>query len=109
MTLSPAQSILIIAICAICTFAERLFPFAVFAKRKVPAVITYLGKILPIAVMTTLVIYCLRSISFSDVSSFLPQFIAVAVTVLLHLWRKNTLLSVVGGTACHMLLVQFVF
>jgi branched-subunit amino acid transport protein AzlD len=81
----------------------------VFRKGNPPAIIGYLGKILPAAIMATLVIYCLRSTNFSSLGGFLPQLIAVGVTVLLHLWRRNTLISVLGGTAVYMVLVQFVF
>ena len=87
MSISVGESLLIIAVCAVCTFAERLPP----------------------AVMATLVVYCLRSTDFSAAAGFLPQLISVAVTVALHLLRRNTMLSVVVGTACYMLLVQLVF
>lgn len=109
MPVSVSQSILVIAVCAVCTFAERLLPFLVFRKENPPAIIGYLGKILPAAIMATLVIYCVRNTSFHSLGGFLPQLIAVGVTVLLHLWRRNTLISVLGGTAVYMVLVQFVF
>ena len=109
MTLSTSQSILIILICAVCTQIERALPFLIFGGKPVPRLIHYLGGILPMAVMTTLVIYCLRNITFTAAEHFLPQVIAVAVTVGLHLWRRNTLLSIFGGTACYMLLIQLVF
>ncbi len=109
MTLSTSQSILIILICAVCTQIERALPFLIFGGRPVPRLIHYLGGILPMAVMTTLVIYCLRNITFTAAEHFLPQVISVAVTVGLHLWRRNTLLSIFGGTACYMLLIQLVF
>ena len=69
----------------------------------------YLGNMLPPAVMATLVVYCLRSTGFSAAAGFLPQLISVAVTAALHRLRRNTMLSVVGGTACYMLLVQLMF
>ena len=109
MALSARQSILIILICAACTQIERALPFLIFGRRPVPRIIHYLGTILPMAVMTTLVIYCLRNVTFTAAEHFLPQLIAVAVTVGLHLWRRNTLLSIFGGTACYMLLIQLVF
>mgnify|MGYP002702941112 CR=1 FL=1 len=101
MNIDVGRSILIIAVCAACTFAERLFPFVIFRGREVPEVVRYLGKILPTAIIATLTVYCLRGASFGS--------LAVAVTVALHLWKRNTLISVVGGTACYMLLVQLVF
>ena len=109
MPISVSQSIMIIAICACCTFFERLLPFLVFRKGKTPDIVSYLGKILPTAIMATLVIYCLRGTTFTSLGGFLPQLIAVAVTALLHLWRRNTLISVLGGTVTYMLLVQLVF
>lgn len=109
MVLSAGESILIIAVCAVCTFAERVLPFAVFGNRPVPTVIRYLGKILPMAVMATLVVYCLRGISFAAAATFVPELISLAVVIALHLWKRSTFLSIVGGTACYMLLVQLVF
>ncbi len=109
MKLTFWQSVAIIAVCAICTFAERLFPFIVFGKRKIPPVVTYLGKILPMAVITALVVYCLRGTEFTSLASCVPQLLAVAVTAGLHIWRRNTLVSVIGGTLTYMLLVQLVF
>lgn len=109
MSISAGESLLIIAVCAVCTFAERLLPFAVFGSRKVPGAVRYLGNMLPSAVMATLVVYCLRSTDFSTAAGFLPQLISVAVTAALHRLRRNTMLSVVGGTACYMLLLQLVF
>ncbi len=109
MSISVGESLLIIAVCAVCTFAERLLPFVVFGSRKVPGAVRYLGNMLPPAVMATLVVYCLRNTDFSAAAGFLPQLISVAVTAALHLLRRNTMLSVVGGTACYMLLVQLVF
>lgn len=109
MALSVGKSILIIAVCAACTFAERALPFFVFGNRPVPPVIRYLGRILPMAVMATLVVYCLRGISFTTVAAFVPELISLAAVVALHLWKRSTFLSIVGGTACYMLLVQLVF
>lgn len=109
MVLSAQRSILIIAVCAICTFALRALPFILFGNRSVPPVIRYLGNILPMAVMMTLVVYCIRNISFTTLSGFLPQIISIAVVVLLHVWKSNTFISIVCGTVCYMLLIQFVF
>ena len=108
MRASTSYSLLIIAVCAVCTFAERLLPFLIFGKRKVPRVVTYLGKVLPMAIMAALVIYCLRSTTFTSFSAFAPQLIASAVTVALHLWKRNTLLSIAGGTACYMVLIRVI-
>ena len=109
MTISVGRSLVIIAICAACTQLERALPFLIFGRRSVPKVVSYLGRILPMAVMAALVIYCLRGITFASPDGFAPQLIAAAVTAGLHLWKRSTLLSIVGGTACYMLLVQLVF
>lgn len=109
MVLSVSQSILIIAVCAICTFAERALPFLLFRGKEVPPAIRYLGNVLPMAIMATLVIYCLRGISFSAPSGFAPMLLASACTALLHLWKRSTLLSIFGGTLSYMLLVQVIF
>ena len=109
MVLSTTQSILIIAVCALCTFAERALPFLIFRGKEVPEIIRYLGRVLPMAIMATLVIYCLKGISFSSVAGFAPMLIASALTAFLHIWKRNTMLSIFGGTVCYMLLVQIVF
>ena len=109
MTLSVGQSLAIIAVCVACTFLERALPFLLFGGREVPKIVAYLGRILPMAVMATLVVYCLRDMTFDAAGNFLPQLIAVAVVAALHLWRRNTFLSIVVGTAVYMVLVQVVF
>lgn len=108
MRASTAYSLLVIAVCALCTFGERLLPFLIFGRRRVPRVVQYLGRVLPMAIMTALVVYCLRSTSFSSLSACAPQLIASAVTVALHLWKRNTLLSIAAGTACYMLLLHVI-
>ena len=109
MTLSVGQSIAIIAVCAACTFLERWLPWLLFGRRAVPKVVEYLGKILPMAVMVSLLVYCLRGMQFTSAGAWVPQVIAVGVTAGLHWWRRNTLLSIAAGTVCYMLLVQLVF
>ena len=92
------------------TLLLRFLPFLIFGgKRETPPYIVYLGKVLPYAIMGMLVIYCLRGISFTAAANFLPELIACAVVVLAHVWKRNTLLSIISGTVCYMLLVQFVF
>lgn len=109
MPISVEQSISIILICAACTFLERLLPFLIFRKGEIPAMIRYLGKVLPLAIMATLVVYCLRTTSFVSLGQFVPQVVAVMVTAGLHLWKGNTLLSIFGGTLVYMGFVQFLF
>ena len=103
-------SIIAIAVAALCTFATRLVPFALFVgKKEVPATITYLGKVLPPAIIATLIIYCIRSVDFTASPHGAAEIIAIVVTALLHIWKKNTLISIGGGTILYMFLVQFVF
>ena len=109
MSISVEQSILIIGICVGCTFLERWLPFLIFRKGEIPNLIRYLGKVLPLAIMATLVVYCLRGTTFDSVGNFVPQIVAVVVTAMLHLWKGNTLISVFGGTVVYMCLVQLVF
>lgn len=109
MSIDVGRSLLIIAVCAVCTFAERELPFAVFRDKEVPSAVRYLGGVLPMAVMTTLVVYCLRGISFTAAGDFLPEIISLAVAVGLYLWRKNSFLSILVGTVLYMVLIQRVF
>lgn len=103
------HSALLIGVIAAVTALLRFLPFWVFAGRRTPAFITYLGRVLPYAVMGMLVIYCLRGISFVGGSHGIPELVSVALVALLHLWKRNTLLSIISGTVCYMLLVQVVF
>lgn len=105
-----AEQIITIAMCVLGTVITRFLPFAVFSsKRPTPRYIQYLGKVLPGAIFAMLVIYCLRNMSLLQGSHGLPELIAIALTVGLHLWKRQMLLSIAGGTVCYMLLIQFVF
>jgi len=104
------HSAAMVAVIAGVTIALRFLPFLIFGgKRKTPQIISYLGKVLPYAIMAMLVVYCLKHISFAAAPFGLPELIAGAVVALLHLWKRNTLLSIVTGTVAYMLLIQFVF
>ena len=100
---------LVIGVTAAVTIGLRFLPFLIFGKRETPAFITYFGKVLPCAIMGMMVIYCLRSTDFASTSHGIPELAASLLTVLLHAWKRNTLVSIIGGTVCYMLLVQFVF
>lgn len=92
------------------TVLLRFLPFIVFRdNKKTPAVIDYLGHVLPYAIMGMLVVFCLKNTDILSDSHGIPELIASAVTVLLHVCKKNTLLSIAAGTAVYMLLVQLVF
>lgn len=103
-------AIIQIVIMAGITAAIRFMPFALFPEgRKRPAFITYLGKVLPYAIIGMLVIYCFKNISFVAYPHGIPEIIAGVIVVLLHVWKGNTLLSVFGGTAIYMVLINFIF
>ena len=71
--------------------------------------ILYLGKVLPAATMGLLVVYCLKGVTPLSWPHGLPELIAVAAVVLLHLWKRNNLISIAGGTVLYMVLVQIIF
>ena len=100
---------LTVAVIALVTAMLRFLPFLVFRKGNVPRWIERLGDLLPYAIMGMLVVYCLKEVRFDHLGGFMPQLLACAVVTGLHLWRRNTLLSIVCGTVTHMLLVQTVF
>lgn len=103
------HAIMIVAVSAVITALLRGLPFVIFNSKKTPKFITFLGKFLPYAVIGMLVVYCLKDAAFTAWPHALPELIAIAAVALLHIWRRNTLLSVAGGTVFYMLLVQFVF
>ncbi|MCI6935723.1 MAG: branched-chain amino acid transporter permease [Clostridiales bacterium] len=108
MTLT--QRILTIAVIVLGTMLTRFLPFLLFpAGKPTPKAVHYLGSVLPGAVFGLLVVYCLKNVSLFTGSHGLPELISIALVVLLHLWKRQMLLSIAGGTACYMLLVQFVF
>lgn len=110
MYLTPLQTLIIIAVIALGTMVTRFLPFLLFPEKKTPpAYITYLGRVLPSAIIGLLVVYCMKGITFLAPPYGLPEVIAVLAILLLHLWKRNTLLSIAGGTVVYMLMVQFVF
>ena len=101
---------LMVAVIAFVTLLLRSLPFMVFGgKRKTPGFITYLSNVLPYAIMGMLVVYCVRNIKVLEPPYGLPEVIAGGAVVLLHLWKRNTLLSIALGTVIYMVLVQAVF
>lgn len=108
--MSMGYSIAMIAVAAVCTFFTRLVPFALFGrKRQVPRIVLFLGNVLPPAIIATLIIYCLKGVNLLNFPSGIPELISIALVVVLHLWKRNTLLSVGAGTICYMILIQTVF
>lgn len=104
------HSALLIAVMALVTAGLRFLPFLIFGEnRKTPPLVAYLGQVLPFAIMGMLVVYCLKDVSFTAAPFGIPEIVGCAVVTLLHIWKRNTLLSIGAGTLCYMLLVQFVF
>ncbi|WP_122641996.1 branched-chain amino acid transporter permease [Luxibacter massiliensis] len=110
MPLNTAASLLVILAVALTTFATRALPFLIFPKgRPVPKTVEYLGRVLTPAVIGMLVIYCLKDTPIVSAPHGIPEAAAVLAVVLLHLWKRNNLLSIGGGTILYMFLVQAVF
>ena len=108
--MTAVQQLVTILVVAAGTMLTRFLPFLLFpADKPTPKYIQYLGKVLPAAVFGMLVVYCLKNVTLLSGSHGLPEAIAIAAVAGLHLWKKNTLLSIAGGTVCYMLLVQLVF
>lgn len=103
-----SHSAILVAVMSLVTILLRSLPFLVFRK-KVPAYITYLGRVLPPAIIGMLVIYCLKDTVITSAPFGLPELIAGVMVVLLQVWKRNALLSILCGTAVYMLLVQLVF
>lgn len=107
--ISTTHAMGIVAVIALVSFALRFVPFLVLGHRKTPAYVTYLGAVLPYAIMGLLLVYCLRSTTVLVSPHGIPEAIAVTLTAGLQLWKKITLLSILCGTICYMFLVQVVF
>ena len=104
MVLTTMQSIAIIAVCGICTLLERALPFLIFSGRAVPEPVRYLGRVLPMAIMATLVIYCLKGITFSSAAGFAPLFDCLCCHGSPASLERSTLISIFCGTVCYMAL-----
>ena len=108
--MSVQERIITIAVVVLETMLTRFLPFLLFpAGKPTPKYIKFLGKFLPAAVFGLLLIYSLKNVSIFTGNHALPELISLAVVAGLHVWRRNMLISIAGGTFCYMLLVQFVF
>lgn len=107
--MDPVKAFWAVFIMATVTILLRVLPFLVFSRGKTPAYVSFLGKYLPYAIMGMLVVYCLKGISFVTMPFGIPELVAAAVVVFLHLWKRNTLLSILCGTACYMAMIQLIF
>ena len=105
-----SYSLLLILIISGITILFRFLPFMVFpAGKETPKTVTYLGKVLPYAIMGMLVVYCIKGVSLFSYPHALPELIAMALVALLHVWKRNSLISISVGTVFYMILVQIVF
>lgn len=103
-------ALITIIIAGAVTQGLRFLPFAVFGGgRETPGYISWLGRVLPYAIMGMLCVYCLKEVSFGEVSGWAPSAIAVALVVVLQAWKHNSLLSIGAGTICYMIMIQAVF
>ena len=108
--MTTTQQFLTIGLVILGTMATRFLPFLLFpADKPTPPLVHDMGRLLPGAVFALLVVYCLKNVSLTARSHGIPEAIAIAVVVALHLWKRQTLLSIAGGTVVYMLLVQTVF
>lgn len=100
---------LIIIVAALCTIAVRALPFAVFGgSREMPETLSRLTKLLPPAIIAVLVAYCLKALTPADPTTLISSVVALAAVVVLHLWKKNTLLSIAAGTIIYMVLIRLI-
>ncbi|MDF2540921.1 MAG: putative rane protein [Herbinix sp.] len=110
MKLSTDQLFIFFGIIALVTLLTRLLPFLLFPEKKeIPKYIKYLADVLPYTIIGMLVVYCLKNISFTGSTHAIPEIISISVIVVLHLWKKNTLLSIGVGSLLYMFFVQYIF
>lgn len=108
--MADVHAVILIAVVAAVTALLRFLPFLIFGGgRQAPRYVVFLGEKLPYAIIGMLIVYCVRNISFAAPAQWAPPAISIAVVAALHVWKRNTLLSIVGGTVLYMVLVQAVF
>jgi branched-subunit amino acid transport protein AzlD len=99
-----------VLVAAVITAALRFIPFLIFRNgRKTPALVVYLGKVLPFSIMGMLVVYCLKDVQLTAAPFGIPELLGCVITGALHVWKRNSLLSIGVGTVCYMLMIQFLF
>ncbi len=110
MSYTTTELILFFAIIAFGTLLTRALPFLLFPEnRPIPKYMKYLADILPFTIIGMLVVYCLKDIHITSSPYAIPEAISIAAILILHIWKKNTLLSIGGGALLYMLLIQYVF
>ncbi len=108
--MGPGRTLAMIFVAALCTFATRVAPFLLFnGKKPIPPMIRYLGEMLPPAVIALLVVYCVKNVNWLAAPHGAPELLSIVVVALLHIWKRNNLLSIGVGTVLYMFLIQSVF
>ena len=104
----PLNKVIIaVLLSSLIIFFERAFPFILFSKREPPRLLQFIEKYIPPLVMISLVCYCLKDITFNTGAiGFIPYLCGAILTIILHLWKRNSLLSIFGGTAVYMVLIR---
>ena len=104
------HDVLLIAVMVLVTMLTRFLPFLIFGEgKKTPPIITQLGQVLPIAIMGMLVVYCLKDVSVLSAPFGIPEILGCLIVAALHVWKRNSLLSIGVGTVCYMIMVQLIF
>ncbi|MBP3305511.1 MAG: AzlD domain-containing protein [Oscillospiraceae bacterium] len=104
------HDVLLVVVIAAVTAALRSLPFLIFREGKaMPGWLSHLGQVLPCAIMGMLVVYCLKGVSLTAAPFGIPELLGCTAVALLHIWKRNTLLSIGVGTVFYMVLVQLVF
>lgn len=106
--MNDTKALIAIIIAAIVTALIRFLPFLIFGRRKTPAFIEYLGKVLPSAVMGMLAVYCLKEIRFNAVVNWVPGVVGVVATVIVQVWKRNPIYSILTGTFLYMILIRVI-
>ena len=105
--ISTNHALMIIILASLCTILTRAVPFIIWGgKRPMPKVVEHVADKLPTAIMAILVIYCVKGISPAATGEFIGTIIALAAVVILHLWKRNLLLSIAAGTIIYMILIR---
>ncbi len=100
------MAVIAVVLMALIIFAARAFPFVLFSRRKPPGILLFIEKYIPPMIMAVLVIYCLKTVSFTDPPWGVPELAALLFVTAVHLWRKNAMLSIFGGTILYMVLIR---
>ena len=104
------HDIILIVVMTLVTMSTRFLPFLIFGEKKeTPPLVTYLGQVLPFAIRGMLVVYCMKDVNFLAAPFGIPEILGCVIVAALHIWKRNTLLSIGVGTISYMLMVQLIF